>query len=206
MERLTKRQQQVLDFIIWWQQDQGVLPTLREISAHFGFSSDNAARQHLRLIERKGYLRRTPHKSRHIIPVLGIDVDSHAANQVPIVGRIAAGVPITAVENLEGYVALDNHLFPGGGLFALRVKGDSMKEIGINHGDLVVVKKQQSAVNGDIIAALVKDEATVKRFFRDGNIVRLHPENKAMNDIIIKGPDVSDFSILGKVIGVIRRM
>jgi len=205
MKELTKRQEDILAFIVEHQSAEGAPPTLAEICRRFSFASDNAARQHLRLLERKGVLRRIPGGARGVRLAQTIPVKFQGTVRVPLVGKVAAGRPITAVEHVEGFVALDRNMFRGRGLFALRVKGDSMKDAGIHDADLVIVHEQAGAVSGDIVVALVGgDEATVKRYdAKDGRVV-LHPENPAYEDMPVVEGD--GFSILGKVIGVIRKM
>jgi repressor LexA len=202
---LTKRQGEVLEFVLDHQGRTGAPPTLREICTRFGFSSDNAAREHLRLIERKGAIRRLPGVARGARPPSAIPVQFHGTVRVPLVGRVQAGRPVTAVEQVEGFVALDRNMFQGNGLFALRVRGDSMKGAGIHEGDLVIVREQADASQGDIVVALLGDEATVKRYQRpEGGGVVLHAENPVYEDIAVDS--ASAFSVLGKVIGVIRKM
>ena len=204
MKELTKRQEEILAFIVEHQSAEGAPPTLAEICGRFSFASDNAARQHLRLLERKGVLRRIPGGARGVRLAQTIPVKFQGTVRVPLVGKVAAGRPITAVEHVEGFVALDRNMFRGRGLFALRVKGDSMKDAGIHDADLVIVREQAGAVSGDIVVALVGDEATVKRYeAKDGRVV-LRAENPAYEDMQVVEGD--GFSILGKVIGVIRKM
>lgn len=191
-ENLTPKQRRVLDFILERLHTVGSPPTIREIARHFGFSSTGSPRVHLRALAKKGYLRLNPQISR------GIEVLARAIG-IPIVGRVKAGGPELAVEDVEGYLDL-SRLFPGEeSLFALRVKGDSMVGMGIMDGDLVIVRRQPSAKEGEIVVALIGEEATVKRFFKESEGVRLEPANPAYEPIVSR-----DAIIVGRVVGLIR--
>jgi len=208
---LTKRQTQIFDFILSNIDKFGYPPSIPEVQKRFSFKSPNAVQSHFDALERKGYVSRRPHKSR------GIEVLVHTAQKennnnnvstIPIVGNISAGNPILAQENIEGELAVDKSLVKNPtGVFALKVKGDSMIEAGILDGDHVVVRQQQSAEEGDIIVALIEDKATVKKFYMDksSNRVILRPANENMEPIYV---DLSynNFMILGKVTGVIRKI
>ena len=208
---LTKRQTQIFDFILSNIDKFGYPPSIPEVQRRFSFKSPNAVQSHFDALERKGYVSRRPHKSR------GIEVLVHTAQKenndnnvstIPIVGDISAGSPVFAQENIEGELAVDRSLVKDPkGVFALRVKGNSMIDAGILEGDHVVVRQQQSAEEGDIIVALIEDEATVKKFYKDKSVNRiiLQPANKNMEPIYV---DLSynNFMILGKVIGVIRKI
>lgn len=212
MPSLTKRQRQILDFIIKSVNLYGFPPSTSEIQEEFSFKSPNSVQDHLSALERKRYISRHPHKSR------GIEVLVHRNNrqenensnavEVPIVGRVAAGMPVLAQENIEGELAIDKSLTKSSSNdFVLRIKGDSMIEAGILDGDYALVHQQQSAEEGDIIVALIEDEATVKKFYKDksSNTVILRPANENMKPIYV---DLScnNFMILGKVTGVIRKI
>ena len=198
---LTKKQDRIFEFIRKHVQDTGYPPTVREIGTDFGIS-EKGAYDHLNAIEKKGYIRRMPKKPR-AIEILEFVPQKlpQTAVEVPIVGRVAAGEPILASENVEGTLPVPREVVKEDTCFALRVNGKSMIEAGIFEGDLVIVRSQNYADTGDIVVALLDEEATVKRFFRDGNRIRLQPENSVMAPII-----VDDAQILGKVVGLFRRM
>jgi repressor LexA len=201
--KLTARQQQLLSYIEREVSTTGVPPSIREIGAALGISSTNGVRSHLKALEKKGYIHRNLRTSRGIAMLGRIKrVTSTALQQameVPILGRVTAGMPILAVQNREGSLRLDPSLVKGANTFALRVEGDSMIEAGILDGDYVLVRPQPGADNGDIVVALLDDEVTVKRFYREANGVRLQPENPRMAPI-----HVSEVQIWGKVTGLIR--
>ncbi|RKX99716.1 repressor LexA [Candidatus Poribacteria bacterium] len=196
---LTERQREVLDFIKEKIRENGYPPTIREIGERFGIS-EKGAYDHLRALERKGYIRRRPRKTR-AIEVLEPMEEEGDVIRVPIVGRIAAGEPLFAQENLEGELPLPRELFGDGELFALRVRGESMVEDGIFDGDYVIVRRQSHAEPGDIVVALIGDEATIKRFYRERGRIKLVPANSSMKAIY-----VTEAQIQGKVIGVIRKL
>ena len=202
---LTKRQQEIFDFIKKYSAGHGYPPTVRDIGKAVGLASSSTVHAHLANLEKLGLVRRDPTKPR-AIELLDRAVDA-AKNAVsghsglPLVGRVAAGVPITAEENIEDYIDVPPILGGDEGQFILAVRGDSMVEAGILDGDFVVVRPQDTAADGEIIVALVEDEATVKRFFREPDHVRLQPENKTMKPIIAR-----DVSILGRVVGVFRKV
>ena len=177
---------------------QGYAPSLRDIARHLGHKGPGAVKKHLEALARKGYIRRTPRLPR-AIEVLDQE------NRVPVVGTVRAGRPLLAVEAVEGYVALDPALFPGEGLFLLRITGNSMEGAHLLDGDYAVVRPQESADPGDIVVALVEEEATVKRLAVDDDGLLLKPEHPEMPPIRIAAQEPS-FRILGKVIGVIRRI
>ncbi len=199
---LTRRQSKILDFIIQMIEENGYPPTLREIGEEFSISSTRGVRDHLAALARKGYLKRNPLISR------GIEVLQYTEKKIPprdlftrpLLGEIAAGKPVLAVENIEGTITLDKFLVRGQNSFALKVKGESMKDAGILEGDYVIVKQQPTADNRDIVVALLDEEATVKRFYREKKRVRLESANPHYPPIF---PE-KDFKILGKVIGVFR--
>jgi repressor LexA len=199
---LTSRQQSILDWLRDEIDRRGVPPTIREIGEEFGIRSTKGVEDHLAALERKGAIRRERGKSRAIEVVSRPDL--RGARLVPLLGRIAAGVPILAVENRDDELVLDESLVGGGETFLLRVQGDSMKDAAILDGDLVVVRAQEDARTGDVVAARVGEEATVKRLDRSGGRIRLLPANDAYAPI---EPDPSqDFRVLGKVVGVYRRL
>jgi repressor LexA len=211
---LTKRQQQIFNFILLNIDKFGYPPSIPEIQKKFSFKSPNAVNDHLNALERKGHISRRPHKSR------GIEVLNHTSfktnnsdvddddnvTEMPIIGRVSAGTPILAEENIEGTIFVDKSLARNNrGMFVLRVKGTSMINAGILDGDFVLVRQQPTAEQGEMVVALIEDEATVKRFYRDKNKIRLQPENDTMEPIIID-PKESNVRILGKVEGVIRKI
>jgi repressor LexA len=207
MREMTARQREVLGFIRSFTERHGAPPTVREIGERFGFTA-RAAFDHLRALERKGMLqRRVTDKrvSRTLVLAQRPGGRRGGAREVPVLGRIAAGAPIHAAQNLEGTIPVSADWLErkGEDVFALRVRGESMIEAHIVDGDLVLVRPQASAQPGDIVAALVDDEATVKRFARDGERVVLKPEHPTMKPIVVE-PGRADFRILGKVLGVMR--
>jgi len=200
---LTDRQRQVLDFISDSIRKRGYPPTLREIGSHFGIRSTNGVNDHLRALEKKGFLHREDLKSRALRPIqTGGDFV-----EVPVLGRVAAGQPMLAVENYEDTVKVDR-FFIGQNreVFALRVKGDSMIEAGIFDGDFVFIRKQLVASSGEIVVAMIGDEATVKYYYPEGDTIRFQPANSAMSPIIVRKRDFRSVNLLGLVIGVYRKM
>jgi repressor LexA len=204
---LTGRQQEIYDFVVGYVDRLGYPPTVREIGEAVGLASPSTVHAHLANLERAGLLRRDPTKPRALEltgPRRRAEAETADPRRLPLVGEIAAGGPMLAEENIEDYVAVPEPLSRGGEEFLLRVKGDSMVNAGILDGDVVVVRRQDTAQNGDIVVALAgqdeaADEATVKRFFREDGRVRLQPENDALEPIF-----AAHVSILGKVIGVFR--
>ena len=202
-QRLTDRQREVLDFIQTFSGAHGVPPTVREIGGRFHVTP-RAAFDHLRALERKGYLRRRSTVGR-TSRALTLAVPPPKMHEVPILGRIAAGAPLMAEENRDGALPLDPSWVGGRGddVFGLRVRGESMINAHIVEGDLVLVRRQDHAQPGDIVVALVDGEATVKRFARDAHAVLLRPEHPTMGPIIIRDGE-KDLRILGKVVGLVR--
>ena len=204
-EPLTEKQQLVFDFIRASINERGYPPTLREIGEHFRIRSTNGVNDHLKALERKGYLQREELKSRALRPV----GSSGEAIEVPIVGRVAAGRPILAVENVEDTVKVDKFFLgstSGREVFALRVKGDSMIEDGIYDGDFIFVKKQLQANKGDIVVALIEEEATVKRYYPEGEVIRFQPANARMQPILVRKRDFKNVNLIGVVVGVYRKL
>jgi repressor LexA len=232
---LTDRQREILEFISQSIEERGYPPTLREIGLHFGIRSTNGVNDHLRALEKKGYLQREDLKSRALRPVLRTGpeaggagtgsasaaggrgagrvgrgrVDARSADivDVPVIGRVAAGAPLLAVENVQDTVQVDR-FFIGQTreVFALRVKGDSMIEDGIFDGDYIFVRKQLQASRGDIVVAMIGDEATVKRYYPEGDTIRFQPANAAMQPIVVRKRDFKSVNLVGVVIGVYRKM
>lgn len=206
--KITKRQQAVLDNIERHIIEKGYGPTVREVCEDLGLSSPSTVHVHLKALEEKGFIKRDPLKSRSISLTYAVEeaVENIVSTirgivNVPLVGNVAAGVPILAEENITDIMKLPVDIVGDSPSFMLSVRGDSMIEVGINDGDYVVVKEQPVADNGDIVVALVDDGATVKRFFKENGHVRLQPENSAMEPII-----VTDCSIAGTVVAVFRRL
>jgi repressor LexA len=203
---LTKRQQEIFDFIKKYSSRHGYPPTVRDIGKAVGLASSSTVHAHLANLEKVGLLRRDPTKPR-AIELLDRAVDaaknvvSGGENGLPLVGQVAAGQPILAEENIEDYVPVPGLAGGEEGAFVLAVRGDSMVDAGILDGDYVVVRKQDTAVDGEIVVALVGEEATVKRFFRESDHIRLQPENAAMEPIRTR-----DVSIVGRVVGVFRKV
>ncbi len=211
MQGLTKRQEQTLDFIRESINTLGYPPTLREIGHHMGIRSTNGVNDHLRALERKGYLRREDMKSRALRLVEDDEPENQTegADVVPIqvLGRVAAGMPILAEENVIDTVHVDRMMVRGGrDVFGLRVQGDSMIEAGIFSGDYIFVRKQSTAERGDIVVALIGDEATVKYFHPEKDYVRFQPANAAMAPILVRASDFRSTMLLGKVVGVYRKL
>lgn len=198
---LTKRQTEILEFIKKEIRQKGYPPSVREIGDAVGLMSSSTVHGHLQTIEDKGYIRRDPTKPR-AIEVLDSSNNSPGKKnvvEVPIVGRVTAGQPILAVENVEDTFPIAEDLVHNESVFMLKVQGESMIEAGILDGDLIIVRQQNIACNGDIVVALIDDEATVKRFYKEKTLIRLQPENSSMEPIYTQ-----DATILGKVIGVYR--
>jgi repressor LexA len=201
--KLTARQRQMLEYIEHEVRTTGIPPSIRQIGVALGISSTNGVRTHLQALERKGYIHRNLRTSRGIATLDRLRTASSAARlktvRVPILGRVAAGMPILAVENREGNLTLDTTLVESDDTFALRIEGDSMIAAGILPGDYVLVRPQDNAYDGDIVVALVDDEVTVKRFYRQVDGIRLQPENPTMAPLLV--PTVQ---ICGKVVALVR--
>lgn len=203
---LTKRQQDILDFIESFLQQHGYPPTLREIGNAFGISSTNGVRVNLAALEKKKYIIRQPWLSRGI-ELIYAPKTQHVEGDVgyvPIIGKVAAGEPIFAAENIEGMLAIDDSFLPTKKVFALKVKGDSMVGSGILDGDYVLARRQHNAEAGDIVVFIIGDEITVKTFETKGDKVLLIPSNESYETRIIK-KNSSDLQIAGKVIGLLRK-
>lgn len=203
MSKLSNRQQAILQFIKNEVRDKGYPPSVREIGEAVGLASSSTVHGHLDRLEKKGLIRRDPTKPR-AIEILGGDESlsmfAHSIAKVPIVGKVTAGEPITATENIEDYFPLPSHMVNDQPVFMLTVSGDSMIEAGIHNGDYVVVRQQQTANNGDIVVAMTEEnEATVKTFYKEKDHIRLQPENPALKPLLLKR-----VTILGKVIGLFR--
>jgi repressor LexA len=215
-DHLTQRQRDILDFISTSIDRRGYPPTLRDIGDHFGIRSTNGVSDHLKALEKKGFLAREDLKSRAMRPVasgrvppeaaLGAPRLGEALCEIPVIGRVAAGQPLLAVENVEDTVVVDR-FFIGSSreVFALRVVGESMIEDGILDGDYVFVRKTPTASRGEIVVAMIEGEATVKRFFPEGDVIRFQPANAAMQPIYVRQSEFRSVDILGVVIGIYRQ-
>lgn len=218
-ESLTPRQKEILDFITASITERGYPPTLREIGNNFGIKSTNGVNDHLKALEKKGYLRREDLKSRAMRPVnmappngsglmtLPEGKSEHDFCDIPIIGKVAAGQPILAVENVEDTVRVDR-FFVGHheDVFGLRVVGESMIEDGILDGDYLFVKKTPNVRRGDIVVAMIEEEATVKRYFPERDRIRFEPANSNMQPIVVKKSEFRPVDLLGVVVGVYRRL
>lgn len=210
MEELSPRQREILELIREAVRQHGVVPTYREIGAKLGIGSTNAVSDHLRALMRKGYLEQfvgagKPRSLRLTEKAGGPPTSPREVVQVPLLGRVAAGQPILAVEQSDQAFAIDADLLPGGTLFGLVIRGDSMIEDGIHDGDYVIVRQQPNVRDGEIAVVMVDHEATVKRLFRDGARLRLEPANRAMQAIVVD-PSQQEAEVLGLVVGLYRRV
>lgn len=200
MIELTLRQQQVYDFIVQFIEHDGFSPTLQEIANHLGIRGNLGVLRHLEALEKKGYIRRATGRSR------GIVLSKRSVSKLlPVVGSVAAGPLTEALEDVEDYLNVDANLIKGEGSFLLRVRGDSMIEAHITDGDLAVVRPQKTADNGHIVVAMVEGEATLKRFFKEQGQIRLQPENRSLQPLILM-PEDGEVAIVGRVTGIIRRL
>ena len=197
MRASEENQRRILDFIRSEIEDKGYPPSVREICAAVGLKSTSTVHAHLNQLEKRGFIRRDPTKPR-ALEVL--DNSVARGKTVPLVGKVTAGQPILAIENIEDYLTLPTGMIGSEGLFCLRVQGESMIEIGILDGDIIVVRQQESAENGEVVVAMIEDEATVKRIFYEPDGVRLQPENRHMDPIYVPNAQV-----LGKVVALFRQ-
>jgi len=202
---LTPVQEKVFNFLKDHLQEKGFPPTLREIASHFGLQGPKAPQKTLNILERKGYIHKVPGGSRAIEILRHPSLRLSEILPVPIVGRVQAGEPILAIENIEGYINLDRSLASSGDVFLLRVQGDSMIDAHIQDGDFAMVKPQPNAENGEIVVALIEDEATIKRIFQKRDLIRFEPANPKMEPIVIRKGE-KKVTIVGKVIGIFRKM
>ena len=201
--KLTKRQQEVLDYIRTCIADHGYPPTLRELGSQLGISSTNGVNDHLKALEKKGYLSRDEAKSRALVP---IDMEDNMVS-VPLLGRIAAGAPILAEDHVEHTVKVDRFFLGNNSeVFALRVQGESMIDDGIHDGDFIFVKKQPRARPGEIVVAWIEEEATVKRYYPEGDRIRFQPANDNFEPIYVRADEFRETRIIGIVVGIYRLM
>jgi repressor LexA len=198
---LTKRQQEIFEFVKSYAGTHGYPPTVRDIGKAIGLTSSSTVHAHLANLEKLGVLRRDPTKPRAIEVLVDKAKAAVGPPGLPVVGQVAAGQPVLAEENIEEYVPVPEIAGGDEGEFVLKVKGDSMVNAGIFEGDYVVVKRQETAADGEIVVALVEEEATVKRFFRESEHVRLQPENDSLSPILSR-----EVQVLGRVVGVCRRV
>jgi repressor LexA len=198
---LTKRQREIFEYVKRYGEEHGYPPTVRDIGKAIGLTSSSTVHAHLANLEKLGLLRRDPTKPRAIEVLVDKAKAAVTPAGLPVVGQVAAGRPVLAEENIEEYIPVPQIAGGDEGGFVLRVKGDSMTGAGIFEGDYVVVRPQETAADGEIVVALVEDEATVKRFFREQDHVRLQPENDALEPIRSR-----DVQLLGRVVGVCRRV
>lgn len=200
MEKITAKQQAILNFIKQGIREKGYPPSVREMCLAVDLKSTSTVHSHLNTLQKKGYIKRDPAKPR-AIEILDEDIKwlDQNATPVPILGRVTAGNPILAVENIETYLPLPNHMARHKEVYVLKVVGESMIKAGILDGDQIIVNRQTTASNGEIVVALIEDEVTVKRFFKENGTIRLQPENDSMQPIY--GEDIQ---VIGKVIGLFR--
>lgn len=198
--KITKKQEEILDFIKARILEKGFPPAVREICEAVNLKSTSSVHSHLETLEKNGYIHRDPTKPR-AIEILDdtFNLTRRELVNVPIIGRVAAGEPILAQENIENYFPIPAEMMPNKQSYILEVKGESMINAGILSGDYVLVQEQNTADNGDMVVALIEDGATVKTFYREEGVIRLQPENDFMDPIVLR-----DVTILGKVIGVFR--
>ena len=198
--RITQKQSEILEYIKSQILNKGYPPSVRDICQAVNLKSTSSVHAHLESLEKNGYIRRDPTKSRTIeIIDDNFNLSRREVVNIPLIGQVAAGQPLLAVENVAEYFPVPAEYMPNGETFMLKVKGDSMVNMGIYDGDQIIVKKQNTASNGEVIVALVDDSSTVKRLYKENGHIRLQPENDFMDPII-----VDDCEILGKVIGLIR--
>ncbi len=200
-KKLTRTQEKVYRFLREYLLERGFPPTLREIASHFGLKGPKAPQKTLSILERKGYIRKVPGGSR-AIEIIGFQ--SQVPLQIPMIGRVKAGKPVLAVENIEGYLTLDRTLVSSEDAFLLRVEGDSMIDAHIQDGDFALVNPRQQAENGEIVVALIEDEATIKRIFKKRDLILLKPAHPEMEPIVVKNGE-KKVTLVGKVEGIIRK-
>jgi repressor LexA len=218
-KELTPTQQRVFNFLEDYLKERGFPPTLREIASHFGLRGPKAPQKTLTILERKGYIRKVPGGSRAIeifrsrisrrsgLPYkIGfVESATEPTFPIPIIGRVKAGEPILAIENIEGYINFDRSLISSRDVFLLRIQGDSMIDAHIQDGDFALVKPQPNAENGEIVVALIEDEATIKRIFQKRDLIRFEPANPKMEPIVVKKGE-KKVTIVGKVVGIFRKL
>ena len=203
LKDLSLRQIDILNFIKSELFNKGYPPSVREIGKAVGLSSSSTVHSHLEQLEAKGYIRRDPTKPRaiEILDSYSNDFPKKEIANIPVIGKITAGEPILAVENIQDTFPIPVDFIGNGEFFILTISGESMIEAGINDGDYVIIRKQNHCQNGDIVAALLEDEATIKRFYKEKDWIRLQPENSSMDPII-----TSDVTVIGKLVGLYRKV
>jgi repressor LexA len=197
---LTARQKAIYDFLLKSIRENGYAPSIPEIGARFKIASTNGVSDHLKALERKGYIRRAGKRAIEVLSALGKPVLT-AVRDIPILGRVPAGKPFLSEENVEGLLTITDDI-ASGKLFALQVKGDSMIDAGILDGDRVIVKQQGTAENGEIVCALVEGEATLKRFYKKDGVITLKAENEKYAPIVVSE---GEFRIAGRIVGLMRK-
>jgi len=197
---LTSRQKEIYDFVLKSIREKGYAPSIPEIGARFNIASTNGVSDHLKALEKKGYIRRAGKRAIEVLSTLGKPALT-AMRDIPILGRVAAGKPFLSEENVEGLLTITDDM-ASGKLFALQVKGDSMIDAGILDGDRVIVKQQGTAENGEIVCALIEGEATLKRFYKKDGVITLKAENEKYKPITVSQ---GDFRIVGRVVGLMRK-
>jgi repressor LexA len=200
LPQLTDRQKDIYDYLLRTIREKGYAPSIPEIGARFKIASTNGVSDHLKALEKKGYIRRVGKRAIEVLSALGKPVLS-SVREIPILGRVPAGKPFLSEENTEGFLTIANDM-GSGKTFALQVKGDSMIDAGILDGDRVIIKQQATAENGEIVCAMINGEATLKRFYKKGDIVTLKAENENYAPITVSG---GDFRIVGRVVGLLRK-
>ena len=197
---LTSRQKQIYDFVIGTIREKGYAPSIPEIGRRFDIASTNGVSDHLKALEKKGYIRRIGKRAIEVLSILGEPLMT-ATRDIPVLGRVPAGKPFLSEENAEGILSIPSDM-GSGKLFALQVKGDSMTGAGIIDGDRVIVKQQGTAENGEIVCAIIDGEATLKRFYKRGNVITLKAENEKYAPIVVTR---GEFRIAGRVVGLLRK-
>src|SRR5437867_4146815 len=200
LSSLTIRQKEIYDFLLRTIREKGYAPSIPEIGRQFKIASTNGVFDHLKALEKKGYIRRVGKRAIEIVNALG-KTALIATREVPILGKVAAGKPLLSEENIEGVITIPDDM-GSGKTFALQVKGDSMIDAGILDGDRVIVKQQGTAENGEIVCALINGEATLKRFYKKAGVITLKAENERYPSITVSG---GDFRIVGRVVGLMRK-
>ena len=200
LPQLTSRQKEIYDFLLKAIREKGYAPSIPEIGAKFKIASTNGVSDHLKALEKKGYIHRVGKRAIEVLSALGKPVLS-SVREIPILGIVPAGNPFLSEENTEGFLTIGNDI-SSGKMFALQVKGDSMIGAGILDGDRVIVKQQAMAENGEIVCAMIDGEATLKRFYKKGSVVTLKAENENYDPITISG---GDFRIIGRIVGLMRK-
>jgi len=200
LPQLTSRQREIYDYLLKTIREKGYAPSIPEIGSKFKIASTNGVSDHLKALEKKGYIHRVGKRAIEVLSALGKPVLS-SVREIPILGIVPAGNPFLSEENTEGFLTIGNDI-SSGKMFALQVKGDSMIGAGILDGDRVIVKQQATAENGEIVCAMINGEATLKRFFKKGGVVTLKAENENYDPITISG---GDFRIVGRIVGLMRK-